>query len=107
MPNRKLRFALFSILVVAGGISAYVFNLTKYWLMIYEANPFMAIFGTGLFVILFGFTLFVGAYQRKLWWVRRKRVRITEKTDTPEEVKNSKKKSKMLDGLRSSFRLGK
>lgn len=99
MANTKLRFILFTASIVVGTITAWLTGAWKYWLVIYEANPFMAIFGTGLFVIMTVFTISIGMWNKHIFWVKRKRANILEKTDDPEEIKTSRKKSKMLDGL--------
>ena len=80
LPSRqKLNLAFLSFLAFAViGVGWYI-NFPAMWLSFYAANPFTAIFGTGLFFVWFFGSMIVVMYNRKLWKLRRQRIRLTQK----------------------------
>lgn len=83
-PKKPRAFITASAIPVIA-IGFFLLDGHHYWQQAYEINPFRAIFGTGLFFIVTMGPVLVGKYNRKMFWIRRKRVRILDKLNRNEE----------------------
>ena len=85
LKPKKPRAFLTAISIPTVAIGFFLLDGHHYWQQAYEVNPFRAIFGTGLFFIVTAGPVVVGKYNRKMFWIRRQRVRLLDKIKGNEE----------------------
>lgn len=90
IPVSKPREFIFASSIPIFTILFYLVGGFGYWNQAYQVSPFRTIFGTGLVFIVIGFTIFGGRYLRKLFWIRRKRIRNIEKWEKNEKSSSQK-----------------
>lgn len=85
IPVSKPREFILASSIPVSVILFYFLGGFGYWNTAYQSYPFRTIFGTGLVFIVIGFTMIGGRYLRKLFWIRRKRIRNIEKWEKSEK----------------------
>lgn len=60
-------------------LTAFIFFFGGSWLALYKATPFWAIFGSGMSIMAYYGGVAVVMWNRKVFKIRRNRVRITDK----------------------------
>lgn len=63
-------------------ISAFILFFGGSWLQLYATTPFWAVFGTGSSIMAYYGGVAIVMWNRKVFQIRRNRVKITEKVST-------------------------